>query len=1415
MSRQVPRCRTVVFGLITVGAVFAPVLAGWGAGLKSAPDTRPAATTQPAPSATAAARVFSEDSYRLGVGDAVIVDILGAPALSGQFVVGSGGTIWLTAIGQVRLRGLSLAAARELITQKASKFVRRPQVTVTVDEAASVRSIYVSGEVERKGMLSLPFQANLADALAAATPTLAADLRRVRLTHTGQPPFEVDCRGFTEEGPLGTRQRLEHGDTVFVPRGTAQITVLGEVQAPGAIALPVGRKTTVLEAVRLALGFAAGADRSSAVILREGRGPVVVDLGRLLKQGAVAENRELQDGDVLVINRADSIAVVGQVHSPAVVDAPGGLSVLQALAGAGGPLPTGDLRRAQIVRGGTTIAVDLQSFIEQGKAPQEVALRPGDVLLVPAGEASNVLLTGSLSRPGAVELRGAGQRDLLRAVTTAGILPASDLSRVTVYRGEQTIVRNLEAVLKSGDRSQNLDLVGGDLVFVPSTTAGSVLLSGAVTQRGVIAIERTQSHDLLRIVTAAGPLPVADLSRVAVHRAGTVLVRDLKAALEAGKLEENLPAVDGDVIVVPESAETLIVTGAVQKGGVTRLLSAEERDLARVVVAAAPLDSADLTRVAVTRGAEKLIINVKRYLDGGDPAGTLTLRADDVVTVPSQEVQVFVSGAVGKPGPVRIPEAGMRDLARALTLAAPLTSADLSRVTVRRGDKTFVRNINAHAQTGRAEDTLELQEGDFVLVPSDECSVLITGAVTKGGAAQLVGPGQRDLLHAVIAAEPAPNANLAQVSVLRGGESLVRDLRQYSTKRDPAQALMLHDGDIVRVPAFTEAILVAGAAARTGVIGYAPGEQGNLAYVVMASGPTPTADLRRVRVYRAGKPTTFDVHAYLYASDKSQTTQLEPGDVVVIPYGGESALLTGALTHTGAVRVSETDERDLAQLVSAGVPLPAADLSRVVVYRGETQSVHDLSPLQRGGKLPGRIEVLPGDRVFVPGLAPMTVLVSGAVTRSGVVELLTPEQRDLAKVVVAAGPVGAADLSRVTVFRGSEPTLWNVKAYLEGKTSAAPFVLADGDRVLVPELGPAGVTIGGQVAHQGVVPDTPGAARDLLSVVTLAGPLEATADLSQVTVWREGQRMVRDLKRLREEADLSQNLQLVPGDVVYVPEATQTIVLMGEVAKPGMLNLHGVRQRDLARVMSGAGFSPGADLERVTIFRQGERLVSNYRHLMEQGDLTQNLVVEPGDIIYVPPDTTHDVMVMGAVARSGPVNVREETNRQVLKIVTTMGPTPAADLAKITIFRGDEQPRYANLQKLMDEGDMSQDLPVQPGDVIVVPKLGDLYVLGGVGKAGPLPVQPGWTVMDAIGAAGGTAHGGLERVTVLRSAADGTLQRIDIDFATVTRGRPPEPVAVKAGDIIYVPYPKSGRGLSWSTIRDGLFTLGGILNLFD
>jgi polysaccharide export outer membrane protein len=166
-----------------------------------------------------------------------------------------------------------------------------------------------------------------------------------------------------------------------------RIFLIGEVRAPGAFQLT--GDMTLIEALARAGSVTTEAGDEMLIVRppasKSGAGPVLpeeedaeiirVNL-RELQSGVLSHNVTLRDGDTLVVLRAQSVYVFGQVKSPGAFAIEKGTSVLQALSLAGGVTERGATGRIKIVR------------IEKGKTVEvRVKLtdivRPGDTIMVP------------------------------------------------------------------------------------------------------------------------------------------------------------------------------------------------------------------------------------------------------------------------------------------------------------------------------------------------------------------------------------------------------------------------------------------------------------------------------------------------------------------------------------------------------------------------------------------------------------------------------------------------------------------------------------------------------------------------------------------------------------------------------------------------------------------------------------------------------------------------------------------------------------------------------------------------------------------------------------------------------------------------------------------------------------------------
>lgn len=136
--------------------------------------------------------------------------------------------------------------------------------------------------------------------------------------------------------------------------------------------------------------------------------------------------------------RSQRVYVGGAVARPgmvAITDVP--LTLLDALAQAGGLTGTADPRRLELMRDGKTSILDLNSITGTKNTAFRIWLKHGDVVRIPDAEESKVYVLGEVERPSALPMTS-GKMTLVNALAASGGLnPLSAQSKsIYVIRGE-------------------------------------------------------------------------------------------------------------------------------------------------------------------------------------------------------------------------------------------------------------------------------------------------------------------------------------------------------------------------------------------------------------------------------------------------------------------------------------------------------------------------------------------------------------------------------------------------------------------------------------------------------------------------------------------------------------------------------------------------------------------------------------------------------------------------------------------------------------------------------------------------------------------------------------------------------------------------------------------------------------------
>ncbi|MDW8051901.1 MAG: SLBB domain-containing protein [Armatimonadota bacterium] len=351
------------------------------------------------------------EEYTLDTGDVITVVVLRHEQFSGEFTVPPSGRVVFPGIGELTVRGLTLAELSAQLRGHLSKRLRNPEVFVSLKQARP-QLVFVEGWVNRPG--AYPIQPNwrVAEAIAAAEGLKIPPERAIATLIRGEQTFAIDLAALLHRGDQRTNYLLRPGDLLSIQqKPTVRVAVVGEVAKPGTYDLEEG--TRVLQAIAAAEGLTPFAALQRAFIDRGGT-VIPVDLYQALAQGEVtsATNPPLQNGDVVVVPRnMRRYAIVGQVAQPGYYTIPEGKPFLlaDAIAQAGGMNPRAITSRVTILRfeGDKIIrlSVPYQRFLKRGDLEANPPIRDGDVIYL--AEAKRVELGEIL---GAVSILSVAQQ---------------------------------------------------------------------------------------------------------------------------------------------------------------------------------------------------------------------------------------------------------------------------------------------------------------------------------------------------------------------------------------------------------------------------------------------------------------------------------------------------------------------------------------------------------------------------------------------------------------------------------------------------------------------------------------------------------------------------------------------------------------------------------------------------------------------------------------------------------------------------------------------------------------------------------------------------------------------------------------------------------------------------------------------
>ncbi|HUA97007.1 MAG TPA: polysaccharide biosynthesis/export family protein [Terracidiphilus sp.] len=259
------------------------------------------------------------------------------------------------------------------------------------------------------------------------------------------------------------------------------------------------------------------------------------------------------------------------------------------------------------------------------------------------------------------------------------------------------------------------------------------------------------------------------------------------------------------------------------------------------------------------------------------------------------------------------------------------------------------------------------------------------------------------------------------------------------------------------------------------------------------------------------------------------------------------------------------------------------------------------------------------------------------------------------------------------------------------------------------------------------------------------------------------------------------NIDILPGDIISIetyglPELTTiSMVASGSITSGASPALSGVKVgADGEIVLPYIGSIKVAGLTPA----QTAALIA--RKLKADG-----ILVDPQVSVQLADSPTRVISVIGEVQRPEPVPAFGHL--RLLDAISACGGFTLLASHTVTVRRG-EQSIVVHLGTNPDDAGIS-NIPLLPGDTVIVPRVGDVYVVGQVKTQSAIPLSSNYpvTVLRAIAMAGGVQYGAaLSKARIIRSTAGNQHVEIMLDLKKIMYGRQQD-VALKSDDVLFVP----------------------------
>ena len=460
--------------------------------------------------------IATPQNYRLGPGDAVIIDIYGASQKTIQSTVSPDGEVTIEGYGPVNVSGLTVAQANARLRNTVGSRYRSSRVKLTVGQTKTIM-VNVMGEVKAPGTYTLSAFATVFHALymAGGTNDLGT-LRNIKVYRNNRLVTVVDIYDYILNGKLTGNVRLADNDVIVVGPYDCLVTIAGKVKRP--MIYEMKKNESVNSLLKYSGGFAGDAYKKSVRVNRKtGREKSVYNVEEF-----DFANFRIDDGDSVSVDSilpryANTVEIKGAVFRPGMYNLGEQINSVRTLIEHAEGL-TEDaftnravMHRMKQDRNLEVISVDLAGIMP-GKLP-DIPLKENDVLFIPTRQDKSIERTltirGEVQYPGVYKyaenetvedfvLQAGGLTD---KASTVNVMVSRRVKDATALRPDSIIAQNFTLSLKDGfviDGKEGFKLMPFDEVLIRKSPAYSeqqnVAIEGEVMFGGAYALSRRNAR---------------------------------------------------------------------------------------------------------------------------------------------------------------------------------------------------------------------------------------------------------------------------------------------------------------------------------------------------------------------------------------------------------------------------------------------------------------------------------------------------------------------------------------------------------------------------------------------------------------------------------------------------------------------------------------------------------------------------------------------------------------------------------------------------------------------------------------------------------------------------------------------------------------------------------------------------------